>query len=372
MLNVKAWCQSLIKRKQMNLDAHVYDYRLSHLPQHVLDQLEGCKCDFYLVTDNDGYIQYVSKSSQHYLPHNFLDKPHLHQWLHPDSHKRFFTHVKEVSCELSTRMTTIKLYLENGPQINLGFNALRFQKHMLFIFQHQPSFQNAQMTTDNERLITIGEMAAGLVHEFKNPLTSLKGFIELIKAGVPYEKEYFRVIADELQRMDALTTELLMLSKPAETSMTVLQLNQLCEDVSLLFKHQLNKRHIRLINQLDQTVYCLGNNCQLKQVLINLIKNAMEAIEEAGFISIELSKLANTAVIQVIDNGRGVPEEQLATIMEPFYTTKKTGTGLGLAVTRKIMTNHHGEISAVSTLNKGTTFTLTLPCLTQQSMEQIS
>ncbi|MGM0523814.1 MAG: two-component system sensor histidine kinase NtrB [Bacillota bacterium] len=371
-MNVKAWCQSLIKGKQKSLDAHVYDYRLSHLPQHVLDQLEGCKCDFYLVTDIEGFIQYHSKSTLHYLPQNFLDRPHLYQWLHPDSHELFSTRVKEASSNLSARFTTIKIYLENDTPFTLGFNALRFQKHMLFIFQHQPSMHIAQMTPDQERLITIGEMAAGLVHEFKNPLTSLKGFIELIKAGVPYEKEYFRVISDELQRMDALTTELLTLSKPAESSMTVLQLNQLCLDVSLLFKHQLNKRRIRLINHFDQTIYCLGNACQLKQVLINLIKNAMEAIEEAGIISIELTKLANTAVIQVIDNGGGIPEEQLTTIMEPFFTTKKTGTGLGLAVTRKIMTNHHGEITAVSTLNKGTTFTLTLPCLLQHPMEQIS
>jgi signal transduction histidine kinase len=78
------------------------------------------------------------------------------------------------------------------------------------------------------------------------------------------------------------------------------------------------------------------------------------------------------AVAKVIDNGRGIPEKQLATIMEPFYTTKKTGTGLGLAVTRKIMTNHDEEISAVFSTNKGTTFTLILPCLTQQSIEQIS
>ncbi|GEM05644.1 hypothetical protein HMI01_26320 [Halolactibacillus miurensis] len=371
-MNVKTWCQSLIKETQMKFDARVYDYRLSHLPQHILDQLEDCRYDFYLVTNGDGYIQYYSKSTHHHLPQECLDRPFIYQWLHPESHESFSNHVNLTTGDLSPTFSTIHILLDNHTCLACKCNAIKFHQHLLFVFQLQPTHPLTQMTPENERLITLGEMAAGLVHEFKNPLTSLKGFIELIKAGVPYEKEYFRVISDELQRMDALTTELLSLSKPSNASMDILELNQLCKDVALLFKHQLNQRQIHLNAHFDQVVYCLGNACQLKQVLINLIKNAMEAIEESGHITIELTKRTNTAVIHVTDTGVGIPEEKLSTIMEPFYTTKQTGTGLGLAVTRKIMTNHDGEISAVSTMNKGTTFTLKLPCHPPQSMEQIS
>lgn len=372
VLNVKTWCQSLIKETQMKFDARVYDYRLSHLPQHILNQLEDCRYDFYLVTNGDGYIQYYSKSTQHHLPQDCLDRPFIYQWLHPESHQCFSAHLNLTKRDLSPAFSNINIILDNQTCLSCKFNAIKFHQHILFVFQLQPAHPIIQMTPDNERLITLGEMAAGLVHEFKNPLTSLKGFIELIKAGVPYEKEYFRVISDELQRMDALTSELLSLSKPSDASMDILQLNQLCEDVVLLFKHQLSQRQISLMTQFDRVVYCLGNACQLKQVLINLIKNAIEAIEETGHITIELTKRANTAVIQVTDNGSGIPEEKLSSIMEPFYTTKQTGTGLGLAVTRKIIENHDGEISAVSIMNKGTTFTLKLPCHPQQSMEQIS
>lgn len=250
-------------------------------------------------------------------------------------------------------------------------------------FLHKKLFEENIRRIRMERLMSVNQLAASLAHEIRNPLTSIKGFIQLMNRGgerVP-NKEHIKIILSEIDRIDKLTNEFQQLTRPLKAPHFVkVNIEQMIHDVVLLMENQAVVKNITLaflnkINPLshnyigimegtlvNQSSYILGDEAQLKQVLINLVKNAIDAVGRNGEVKILLSRKEDVILMMVKDNGIGMTEEILKKIGTPFYTTKDGGNGIGLSVCYNIIEGHGGSIKVQSEFGQGTIFSIKLPC----------
>ncbi|WP_134699573.1 PAS domain S-box protein [Ammoniphilus sp. YIM 78166] len=214
----------------------------------------------------------------------------------------------------------------------------------------------------SEKLELAGQLAAGVAHEIRNPLTSIKGFIQLLEIGLS-KPEYFSIMRSEFERIEDIINEFLALSKPQSILFQPERIDELLSQMIQLMNSQAILHNAVIIPNIDRelpSVYCDKN--KLKQVFINVIKNAIEATEEGGVIRVEATTNDNHRIIvRIIDYGCGIPEHRFKNLFEPFYSTKEKGTGIGLMVSFKIIQEHQGSIQIESQEGKGTTVTITLP-----------
>ncbi|MCS0653078.1 ATP-binding protein [Cytobacillus firmus] len=222
--------------------------------------------------------------------------------------------------------------------------------------------EQEQLLQKSEKLALLGQMAAGIAHEIRNPLTSIKGFVQLFKSSSQKE-EYFDIVLSELDRINGIVGEFLVLAKPTADIFEKQDLTKLISEVILLSNTQsiLNNVEIKVENNLHSPmIHCEKN--QLKQVFLNIIKNAIEAMPDGGQLTIKvMKKTGNTISVQFIDQGVGISEDRIPSLGEPFYTTKEKGTGLGLMICYKIIENHNGRLTIESKVGEGTKMEIELP-----------
>lgn len=222
--------------------------------------------------------------------------------------------------------------------------------------------KNEELLINSEKLYVAGQLAAGIAHEIRNPLTSLKGFHQLIASGRLVGKNYYDIMKSELNRIETIVSELLMLSKPQIYELSYRDVRLIMGETITLLESQAALLGIEIETNFGHApLWVYGVETQIKQVFINVLKNAIEAMAEGGSISVTLERRGEEVVISIVDCGPGIDEEQLAKMGQPFYTTKEKGTGLGLMVSYKIVANHHGRINVESELGKGTSFQIMLP-----------
>ena len=216
-----------------------------------------------------------------------------------------------------------------------------------------------------EHLATLGELAAGLAHEIRNPLAGIAGVIEIIDRDLPVTSPAHAVVDDvrlEIKQINHLLTELLQLARPHPPAVRRSDLNTTVEHAVMQARQQVLSKPIKIDLEKDSKMPDVEHDSdQINQVLLNLLLNAVQAIDGAGTIRVEISTLKGDAAIVVIDTGRGIAPEHLPNIFRPFYTTKGYGTGLGLPLVRRIAEEHHGRIEVTSEVGKGTTFLVVLP-----------
>jgi PAS domain S-box-containing protein len=222
--------------------------------------------------------------------------------------------------------------------------------------------QTAELIQKSDKLSLVGQLAAGIAHEIRNPLTSLRGFIQLLGYKSEDNKEYCEIMLSELDRINLIVGEFLILAKPHMVNFSNKDINSIIRHVGTLIGTQAIINNIHIDYQLAKNlpaIPCEEN--QLKQVIINLIKNAIEAMPTGGTISVETGQRdAEHIYIRITDEGKGIPEEVLSKLGEPFYTTKEHGTGLGLMVCYKIIENHLGQLNVTSKMNEGSSFEIML------------
>jgi two-component system, sporulation sensor kinase A len=222
-------------------------------------------------------------------------------------------------------------------------------------------YQTENKLIQTEKLAALGEITAGIIHEIRNPLTSIKGFFQLMKAGTLDIKEYFSILSSEIDRIETMAGNVLSFAKPVK-KMEKQNMVRILNDVHMLMNVYASQKEINLKwNPPEQEVFVLGEEAQLKQVFVNLIKNAIEATDQGGEVSIHINQTATTNQINIIDNGRGIPNDQISQIGKPFFTTKEKGTGLGLMITYRIIDHHNGDIVVNSEEGIGTTFSVQFP-----------
>lgn len=216
-----------------------------------------------------------------------------------------------------------------------------------------------------DKLKVIGELAAGMAHEIRNPLTTVKGFLQIAERNHFNDMEkYYSLMMSEITRVSDLTSEFLQFSKPHISKLKIESV-QFCVDKakSIIQTEIERKGHSFHMEEQESPLFVKMDPDKIVQVLINLLKNAIEAMHEEGEIRIKTYDLKGYAVIEVIDNGPGIPESIMDKLFNPFFTTKTNGTGLGLAISQKIVQDHGGKIEVNSDKQEGTTFKIYLPLI---------
>ncbi|MEK4228541.1 ATP-binding protein [Solibacillus sp. FSL H8-0538] len=223
-----------------------------------------------------------------------------------------------------------------------------------------------------QTLNLIGQLAASIAHEIRNPMTSLQGFLQLIKSQVDEENQhYFTIMESELQRIDLLVSDLLNLSKPKTIEYEHICFLELVKEVIDLMQSQAIISNTIIEFTCDETMEysIIGNKTRLKQMAINMIKNGIEAMPYGGSITVQLLATAEQTIEFIIcDEGQGMDQQTLENLFNPFYTTKTTGTGLGLVMVKKVVEEHNGKIEVQSKVGKGSQFKLILNQFNEHSM----
>lgn len=225
-----------------------------------------------------------------------------------------------------------------------------------------------QLLAESEKLSTLGLLAAGIAHEIRNPLTALKGFLKLMSSH-PVKQDHLSIMESELNRIEAIVNELLFLSKPKNHSISFFDMRELVEEViSFLEPHALLNKATLLFSPKPRAARINGDRNQLKQVFINLIKNAIEATHPGKTIRIDGVVKNGEIRMSVKDEGDGIAPEILEKLGQPFISTKEKGTGLGLMVCYNIIGNHGGRIDVRSNFGRGTIVTVCLPAYPVESV----
>ncbi|OIU71934.1 PAS domain S-box protein [Rossellomorea aquimaris] len=214
----------------------------------------------------------------------------------------------------------------------------------------------------SEKLAVIGQMAAAVAHEIRNPLTPIKGFLQLCDDKKQYNEEYLKVVVKEINRMEEIITDFLYLAKPQGILRNSLNIEELLKEVITIVETGIKtKNGVITMNAVEQNVSLYGCPNGMKQVFFNIIQNAIDAISVNGSIEIETAVEGNKFHILIKDDGEGIPQEVFKHLGEPFYSTKEKGTGLGLLISHKIIENHSGSIAYESNYGDGTTVKISLP-----------
>jgi len=222
--------------------------------------------------------------------------------------------------------------------------------------RHQQEMQR------REELARLGEMGAVMAHEIRNPLASIKGFAQLL-AGID-NLDQARIFGDRIVRqslhMETLVSDLLCFAREDRGSRKRCDLSALLQDCLMMIRQELDPDQVSVLCPPHESLMIEAEPERIVQVLLNLLKNGLQAMPEGGELRIDLNKTHSSAVLKISDNGEGIPPESLPHIFEPFWTSKAKGTGLGLAICMKIMQEHGGKLAVESTVGVGTTFTATL------------
>ena len=229
-----------------------------------------------------------------------------------------------------------------------------------------PRKQLEQAAIRSEKLAAVGAMAAGIAHEIRNPLTSVRGFIQLLEPELAESKKkgYLSIILEELDRVNNVLTDFLGFAKPAPPQRQRVEVGVLLEEIHLLTGSEALLREITLNFVCPVALPRIYiDKDQMKQVFLNILKNAFDAVGPRGEVKVSAvwEPLFQNVSLIIKDNGTGMDKQTAARIFDPFFTTKESGTGLGMAVTLQIIKNHDGEIQVDSIPGYGTTFTITLP-----------
>ena len=220
-----------------------------------------------------------------------------------------------------------------------------------------------------DRLASLGRMSAGIAHEVRNPLTGVSLLLDELHdrlLGQEKDQQLIRRALGEIERLESLVNEMLHFSSPPTPKLAYGRIEQVVQDSLFLIRKQCQRQKVELIEKFDDNLpEIMLDADRLKQVLLNLLNNALEAMPDGGELKIEVGTVNDEILIRVSDTGVGIPAEKLPLIFEPFFTSKGQGTGLGLAISYNIISDRGGEIQIESKLGVGTTVLVSLPITTE-------
>jgi two-component system sporulation sensor kinase B len=217
---------------------------------------------------------------------------------------------------------------------------------------------------ETEKLRMVSAMAASVAHEIRNPLTAVRGFIQLLGVrDLPEEKRnfYSRICKEELDRAQKIISDYLSLAKPEHGKLDLIEIKDEFEYITNILGSYANYQNVQIINNVRESMEVFGDRSEFRQAVINLGKNAIEAMPNGGILEFRSQKINNMFELQIIDTGMGMSSEQVNRLGTPYYSTKEKGTGLGTMVSFNIIKKMSGKIKVISKLGKGTTYMVTIP-----------
>lgn len=235
--------------------------------------------------------------------------------------------------------------------------------------------ESQALVEQNEKLASLGLVAAGVAHEIRNPLTAIKAGLFMQKKTFPASspgRDQVEMVEREIARLERIVNDFLQFARPADPELAVVSTDVLLNESQVFFAPQFERCHIQLQLEASEPMRIRADIGQLKQVLNNLIQNAVDSIGQNGRITLrtraDRKRLAGgeapVVVLEVADTGKGIAPEAQKRLFDPFFTTKENGTGLGLSIAARIVQNHGGELQYQTQVNHGTTFGIILPRVT--------
>lgn len=268
---------------------------------------------------------------------------------------------------LDEDVTALKAFAnEAGIQIeNLLLQKELFLKLQELEHVHNLLRENQNYLLKHEQLADMGKLATTVAHEIKTPLIAIGGYARRSLSNPEKQKldpRDLEVILSEVERLEKLISQVLEYPKETKLSLAKRDLNQIIQETLEVLKDRLESSSIQLKTKFSKDIKEIEIDAQrIKQVLFNLIVNAIEAMPQGGSLTFTTQKKKNSVKLQIEDTGKGIPDEELKNLFIPFYTTKPKGSGLGLAVSKKIIADHKGTIEVQSQVNMGTKFSIVLP-----------
>lgn len=326
--------------------------------------------DIITISSPEGICTYISPAVFHILGYDAKEVQFtpLTKYYHPDDVPHITNNAQD------TNVSRGRIQHKNGEYIwfEISSKIIRdnhgnIEKILGVARNISERIQSEMLMRKSEKLSLAGQLAAGVAHEIRNPLTAIKGFLQIMLSGQHLKREYLDVMYSELTRIEDIIHELLLLAKPNQVNFSEKNIHTILDHVVTLIETEANKESISIETSFSSDnllVNCEEN--QLKQVFINLIKNAIDAMPKGGEIIITTERNGEEVNISFKDNGYGIPKEILEKIGQPFYTTKEKGTGLGLAVSFNIVDTHNGRVHVDSNIGEGTTFTLSFPLVSME------
>lgn len=328
-----------------------------------------------VVMDNENQILLVNRHIRRYLPLKSgsplegiaweqVEDPSIAQFLEQVLQSQDNIREKEFALDFQGR--TMILSLSVLPLVKDG----RVKGNLLVAENITQRKAEESRLRRAESLISLTTLTAGIAHEIKNPLGSMAIYLQLMQKVLNKQcgkcnnelLGYLEIIEEEVERLNSIVVDYLFAVKPLDTTLSPSSINRVVEELAEFVHVELDEKSIELEMNLAEDIPCLALDDKLmKQVLLNLVKNAEGAMETGGKISLETHRDGDSVRLVVRDNGQGIADEQLTKIFEPYFTTKDNGTGLGLTLVYKIIKEHGGDIEVQSKLHQGSSFIIYLP-----------
>jgi two-component system sensor histidine kinase HydH len=304
-------------------------------------------------------LAFTAVSCATYL--SFLLPPYI-DWGQTDIHE-------EAIAELIRRVLFIGIagVLANGFALVLREQSRRYQLLAEQLSETNRNLKNAEaQVRRSERLAALGQLTAGLAHELRNPLGTIKGSADMLEQNLPHgdaiARELAGFISSEVDRTNSLVSRFLDFARPLELRLAEANLGDLLRRAAAAAARDAEAHRVRIEIEGDPILFDFDAEL-LERVFVNLILNAVQASSAGGSVRVEWRNEGGEAIVEVTDQGSGIEPDKLESIFNPFFTTKASGTGLGLAIVSKIVDEHGGKIEVASIPREGSTFRVRLPCI---------
>jgi len=250
-----------------------------------------------------------------------------------------------------------------GVSVVAALTAALWGLTVLVLFMVRREERHRRDMQRREEFARLGEMGAVMAHEIRNPLAGIKGFAQLVESADDLEQARLHAakIVTQSLRMEALVDDLLVFAHEDRQERHPTDLEELVRDCVTMIHMEADSEKIQVVYTPQTTAQVMADSDRIHQMLLNLLKNGLQAMPDGGELRVELNKTRTRAVIIVRDTGIGIPPENICRIFEPFWTSKAKGTGLGLALCRKVAQEHGGSLTVESAVGSGTAFTVSLP-----------
>ncbi|MBO7743956.1 PAS domain S-box protein [Paenibacillus sp. MWE-103] len=337
-----------------------YRQLLKRLPEPIAIHSEGI-----LIYLNDAGMELLGAAASD----DVVGRP-IFDFVHPDQHQYTANTIRRIIAGSGTGYSEYQLCRLNGEIVEVEACSTTVNEFLgksviqTVIRDISERKRTEAFLRRSDKLSAVGQLAAGVAHEIRNPLTAIKGFVQLLQSRTNENGSYLEIMLSELERINTIVSEFMLLAKPEQAmNHQRKDLRKLIEDILTLLNPQALLNNVEVQTDFDPEVRAIQcDEAQMKQVFVNVIKNAIEAMPNGGQLAIQVKpKNKRHVMIRFVDQGAGIPKERLSKLGEPFYSTKEKGTGLGLMMCYKIIEAHRGELLVKSKLNKGTTIDVVLP-----------
>jgi signal transduction histidine kinase len=268
-----------------------------------------------------------------------------------------------------------EIFLYHVLALIIGFLSKKDRKHRILLEKTSQELSDAYQKLRNtfeqlrkaDRLAALGQLSAGIAHEIRNPLGSIKGSIEILEKEISPDSERFefvQIIKEEVKRLNSIVESFLKFARPPKPRLQSTSINDLVESTLILLKKRAQEGRIEIRKELSANLPAIDlDRDQMRQVLLNVVLNSSDSMPDGGMLEIKtgMGNSGRHITVDISDSGVGISDEELNRIFDPFFTTKAQGTGLGLSISHQLIQNHGGTITAQKNKYKGLTFHIELP-----------